>query len=156
MAAQSAQNTMGAAQAAGQANMAGAQAIGSGYVNAANAAAQNQQNTWGNLFSIGGLALGAAKLFGLSDKRTKTNIKKLESRDIRGLKPVSFDYRPEWGGSHQLGFVADDLLEIIPEAVMDGPGGMKQVAIMPIVAVLCRALQNQAAEIAVLRSKANV
>ncbi len=156
MAAQSAQNTMTAAQGAGQANMAGAQAIGSGYVNAANAAAQNQQNMWNNIFSAGGLALGAAKLFGLSDKRTKKNIKPLAYRDILDIKPVSFDYREQFGGSHQLGFVADDLLNVIPEAVLDGPGGLKQIAIIPIVAVLCKAIQNQAAEIADLRRKINV
>jgi hypothetical protein len=156
MAAQSAANTMAGAQGAGQANMAGAQAIGSGYINAANAAAQNQQNSWNNLFSIGGLALGAAKLFGLSDKRAKTNIGPMPHINIDDLQPVSFDYRPEFGGSHQLGFVADDLLNVIPEAVIDGPGGLKQVAIMPIVAALCQALQDQGKEIEDLRSKVNV
>jgi hypothetical protein len=88
-----------------------------GAANAQNAA--NSQLTQG-LFQLGGAALlaptgtfsGAAGLF--SDRRLKTNIKQVGVAD-NGLNIYSYNY--VWGGPTQLGYMADEVEKIVPEAV---------------------------------------
>ena len=90
--------------------------------NAQNAA--NSQLTQG-LFQLGGAALlaptgtfsGAAGLF--SDRRLKTNIKQVGVAD-NGLNIYSYNY--VWGGPTQLGYMADEVEKIAPQAVGEAHG----------------------------------
>ena len=90
-----------------------------GAANAQNAA--NSQLTQG-LFQLGGAALLAptgtfAGLF--SDRRLKTNIKQVGVAD-NGLNIYSYNY--VWGGPTQLGYMADEVEKIAPQAVGEAHG----------------------------------
>ena len=93
-----------------------------GQANAQNAA--NNSLTSG-LFSLGGSALmaptgtfsGIAGLF--SDRRLKTNIKQIGVAD-NGLNIYSYKY--VWGGPTQLGYMADEVEKIVPQAVGESNG----------------------------------
>ena len=93
-----------------------------GQANAQNAA--NSQLTQG-LFQLGGAALlaptgtfgGAAGLF--SDRRLKTNIKQIGVAD-NGLNIYSYNY--VWGGPTHLGYMADEVEKIAPQAVGESQG----------------------------------
>ena len=113
------------AQVAPPPTFAGAQAGYQAQLGAANAQnAANSQLTQG-LFSLGGAALlaptgtfgGASGLF--SDRRLKTNIKKIGVAD-NGLNVYSYNY--VWGGPTQLGYMADEVEKLIPEAVGESQG----------------------------------
>jgi hypothetical protein len=66
----------------------------------------------GNLFGAQGAFPGA--LSGWSDRRLKKNIKPIG--EINGLKWYEFDYI--WGGPRRIGVMAQEVLKIIPEAVV--------------------------------------
>jgi hypothetical protein len=102
-----------------------AQAQYQGQLGAANAQnAANSQLTQG-LFQLGGAALlaptgtfgGAAGLF--SDRRLKTNIKQIGVAD-NGLNIYSYNY--VWGGPTHLGYMADEVEKIAPQAVGESQG----------------------------------
>lgn len=86
-----------------------------GAANAQNAA--NSQLTQG-LFSLGGAAL-MAPTGTFSDRRLKTNIKQIGTAD-NGLNVYSYNY--VWGGPTQLGYMADEVEKLIPEAVGESHG----------------------------------
>ena len=98
--------------------MAGAQAGYNAQLAAANAQnAANSQLTQG-LFSLGGAAL-MAPTGTFSDRRLKTNIKQIGTAD-NGLNVYSYNY--VWGGPTQLGYMADEVEKLIPEAVGKSQG----------------------------------
>jgi hypothetical protein len=76
---------------------------------------------------VGGGANQAA--FGsYSDERFKENIEPLgdELSKIKNLRPVEFDYRD--GSGHQVGFIAQEVLEVYPELVSPDQDGMLMLA----------------------------
>jgi hypothetical protein len=86
------------------------QSIGSGQINA-NGASQ--------------AAFGS-----FSDARLKQNIVNLTSQlaNIMALRPVEFDYIEKEGGGHQIGFIAQEMQEVYPDAVgMRAPDQMLTV-----------------------------
>jgi hypothetical protein len=65
-----------------------------------------------------------------SDRRLKENIVGLEAQlaNICALRPVEFDYIKSEGGGHQVGFVAQEMQEVYPDAVGERqPDGMLTV-----------------------------
>jgi hypothetical protein len=66
-----------------------------------------------------------------SDKRLKKNIVDLppQLENICELKPSEFDFidYPE-GEGHQIGFIAQDMREVYPDAVSEGKNGMLQIS----------------------------
>lgn len=79
-------------------------------------------NTFGNI--LGGIST-AAGLFSLfSDRRLKTDIKEVGKAD-NGL--TIYSYRYIGGTQTHLGFLADEVEELIPEAVTVEPNGYKSV-----------------------------
>lgn len=108
------------AQVAPAPTFAGTQAQYQGQLAAANAQnAANSQLTQG-LFQLGGAALlaptgtfgGPTGLF--SDRRLKTDIKQIGVAD-NGLKIYSYKY--VWGGPTQIGYMADEVEKLVPQAV---------------------------------------
>ena len=81
---------------------------------------QGQQGLLGGMFGLGG-SLGSAAIMS-SDRRLKRNIKRIG--EMNGLPLYSFRY--VWGGRH-VGFMADEVAELRPDAVLDLPGGFKAV-----------------------------
>jgi hypothetical protein len=63
-----------------------------------------------------------------SDERLKENIVDLSPQldNIMALKPREFDYKD--GSGHQIGFIAQEMQEVYPDVVCEGPDGMLNVA----------------------------
>jgi hypothetical protein len=63
----------------------------------------------------------AATFTSSSDARLKENIKKLPSQldNICKLNPVEFDFKD--GSGHQIGFIAQEMQEVYPDSVAEGP-----------------------------------
>lgn len=83
--------------------------------------AWNMQNNNNNAMMGGifGLAGTAARFIPWSDRRLKKNIKRIGYAD-NGLPIYSFTYI--WGGPVQLGFMAQDVEKVAPEAVVEVNG----------------------------------
>jgi hypothetical protein len=64
-----------------------------------------------------------------SDERLKENIVNLPSQlnGICALRPVEFDYIESEGGGHQIGFIAQEMQAIYPDAVGERSDGMLTV-----------------------------
>ncbi|MNK85368.1 hypothetical protein D3C87_1052450 [compost metagenome] len=106
-----------------------------GAANAQNAAAQQAGSGLGGLAGAGlgyflggpmggmlGSGVGGA-LGGLfSDRRLKKNIKRIGSAGALGV----YSYEYIWGGPRQIGFMADEVAKVAPQAVKDF-GGLKVV-----------------------------
>jgi hypothetical protein len=92
-----------------------------------------------------------------SDERSKDNIEPIPGalEKIVRLCGVSFDWkmdrRPE-GSPKQLGLIAQQVREIVPEAVMDGKGGLLSIAYNAITALLIEAVKEQQKHIDELRA----
>lgn len=70
---------------------------------------------WGNLYAAGGkFYVNSDGAYHTSDIRKKTNITKARNLDIADLL-VEFDWKES--GKHSWGYIAQDLLEVLPEAV---------------------------------------
>lgn len=80
------------------------------------------QAQMGGLFSAGASLLPG--LFALSDRRAKTDIKRIGQTD--NGTPI-YQFRYKHGGPTQIGYMAQDLLETHPEAVTMGPDGFYRV-----------------------------
>ena len=94
----------------------------------------------------------AAAFGSWSDRRLKENIVDLASQldNILALRPVEFDYIESEGGGHQIGFIAQEMQEVYPDAVGDRmPDGMLTVTgWSKTEARLVKAIQEQQALIA--------
>jgi hypothetical protein len=88
-----------------------------------------------------------------SDARLKENIADLPSQldNILALRPVEFDYIESEGGGHQIGFVAQEIEQVFPEAVSEREDGMKTVVgWTKTEAILVKAIQELTARVAQL------
>lgn len=87
--------------------------------------APNSNGTLGTISGLAGLASAGASLAALSDRRTKMNIRKV-GRLSNGLG--IYDYSYKWAPQDiQRGVMADEVLQMNPEAVVTGPGGFMMV-----------------------------
>ena len=89
-------------------------------------AVANAQNSSNNAMMGGLFGLGAAGMRFLpwSDRRLKTDIKRIGKAD-NGL-PI-YSYRYVWGGPVHIGFMADEVEKVAPDAVVEMPNGFKAV-----------------------------
>ncbi len=78
------------------------------------------------LNSFGNAASGGAKLWGLSDARTKSDVRTL-GHDVRGRRWVSFRYKWEPAGTVRKGVIAQEILHSDPDAVRLGEDGIYRV-----------------------------
>jgi len=73
----------------------------------------------------GGLAqLGGAAITKFSDRRLKTNIRKLWTK-TNGLGVYAFNYL--WSAVQEIGYMADEVVKLFPEAVVPHPSGYVMV-----------------------------
>jgi len=96
---------------------------------------------------------GAAAFGSFSDRRLKENIEKLGSQlsNICALNPVEFDYKT---GGHQIGFIAQDMQEVYPDAVGENSDGLLSITgWSKTEARLVKAIQEQQALIAALTTR---
>jgi hypothetical protein len=94
-----------------------------------------------------------------SDARLKENIVDLPSQlaNIMALHPVEFDYIASEGGGHQIGFVAQEIEKVYPNAVGERADGMKTVTGWnKTEAILVKAIQELSAKVTALEAKLGV
>ena len=74
------------------------------------------------MYSLGGAALGGAALGAFSDRRLKSNIVRI------GTHPIGVGiYEYDIFGGRQIGVMAQELMEVMPEAVHQHPSGYLMV-----------------------------
>jgi hypothetical protein len=90
-----------------------------------------------------------------SDRRLKTNIKKLEPalRKITQMAPVSFDWKLSQSKKRSIGLIAQDLEQIYPELVHEGTDGYKRIEYDKLTAILISAVQELTQRIERLEKK---
>jgi hypothetical protein len=119
-----------------------------------------------SVLQVNGSVVGAGPYRQLSDSRLKTDVRELDGAlaQVLALRSVSYRFDPKsdptirFPSGKQLGFVAQELQRVLPEAVSADPNGHLSVAYDTVVPVLVRALQEQqrtidglAADVAKLR-----
>ena len=89
-----------------------------------------------------------------SDIKLKTNIKTLTNslEKVLSMRGVEFDRIDLEGNPHQIGVIAQEIEEVIPELVYEDAGGTKSVAYGKIAAVLIEAIKDQQDEINELKN----
>ena len=111
----------------------------------------NHRNTRVNmrLSSDGNLAIvGSYNKF--SDARYKTNVQTIANPldSIRRLRGVTFNWIPEFNNSaNQIGFIAQEVEQVLPELVHTDKEGFKSVAYSDAVPVLVEAVKEQQTQI---------
>ena len=93
-----------------------------------------------------------------SDKRLKTNIKDIDYglETIMKLNPKQYDWKKD--DTHDIGFIAQEVEEVIPEIVKDKKHFDKQIKTLDyekLTAVLIKAVQEQQQQINELKEKLN-
>ena len=89
-----------------------------------------------------------------SDSRLKNNIENLPSQlsNIMALRPVEFDYKN--GSGHQIGFIAQEMQEVYPDAVAEDTDGFLTITgWSKTEARLVKAIQELSAQIEELEAK---
>lgn len=99
------------------------------------------------LYINGSGFLNAAAWAYSSDKRLKENIVYIDSglNIIRQLKPARFDFIK--GEKKQVGFIAQDVREVLPDVVKEGTDGMLGMKTESLIPYLVKAMQEQQKEI---------
>ncbi len=90
-----------------------------------------------------------------SDKRLKTNIESLEYglNEINQLNPVSFKFKSASDDVTHLGFVAQDIQEIIPEVVQEQPNTMLGIRYDELIPILVNAIKELNEKVESLESR---
>jgi hypothetical protein len=90
-----------------------------------------------------------------SDQRLKTNIKTLSSSlaKILQLRGVSFNWKNNPNDDNQIGFIAQEVEPLFPEAVSKDEDGMYSMAYQNLVAPLVEAIKEQQAMIEKLKAE---
>ncbi|MGB1242513.1 MAG: tail fiber domain-containing protein [Chitinophagales bacterium] len=138
---------------------------GQTYINKARIAG-NFEPTRGGAFNLGSSktpfkAVYARKLVGqvskYSDRRLKTNISELPYglQTVMDLKPSIYHYKNDTEGKKDLGLIAQDLQQTVPE-VVDESGEFLSVDYAALVPVLIQAIQEQQAIIETQKSTIEV
>ena len=97
--------------------------------------------------------------YSASDARLKNNIQPLTSGldEVMRLQPVSFNYRESVESSdyngHNIGFIAQQVKEVIPEAVITNPDSLLGINTTTMIPVLVKAIQELKEENQILAAK---
>jgi hypothetical protein len=98
-------------------------------------------------------------LSGLSDQRVKENVVSLTDgvATVQQINPVEFDWKPVENVSerdgHDIGFIAQQLEEIVPTAVHTRSDGYKTVKYEKVVPILVQAIKEQQSMIELLSAR---
>jgi len=111
----------------------------------------NQSVGTGNAPSFAAVYAGA--FYYSSDRALKTNIVSIENDIIDNLRGVEFDWL--FSKKSDAGFIAQEVQEVLPEAVILSEQGTLSISLTPIVAHLVKKAQNQQQKINELEEKLN-
>jgi hypothetical protein len=100
---------------------------------------------------VNGSVAGVGNYNNLSDQRYKENVQQLEGAldKILQVRGVSFDWKAaafpdlQFEERRQLGFVAQELAAVLPEAVSQDGAGILSVAYSKVIPVLVEAIKEQ-------------
>ncbi|GAA4046716.1 hypothetical protein GCM10022409_35970 [Hymenobacter glaciei] len=109
----------------------------------------NSNARWGTVYCYNGTVQ-------TSDSRLKTNIENLAYglKDVLKMRPVAYNWKAQPTANHMVGFIAQEMEQIVPEAV-EAPKaagehyGMKYTELIP---VLTKAIQEQQVQIEGLKT----
>ncbi len=86
-------------------------------------------------------------ILGTSDKRMKKNIRSLDYglEEIMALRPVDFEWRDFEDRGKEMGFIAQDLQQVLPEMITEADDEEKTLLVnqMELLPVLVKAIQEQ-------------
>ena len=101
-----------------------------------------------------GYLASAAWTYG-SDERLKENVNRIDSGldIIEDLSPVTFDYIE--GEKQQAGFVAQEVRDVLPDIVTEGPDGYLGMKTSSIIPYLVKAVQDQQGQLESKQSEIN-
>lgn len=103
-----------------------------------------------------------------SDKKLKTDIRSIENstEKLMKLKPVQYKFIPQFTGDvkadsildiqsrvNKLGFLAQDIIEIYPELVVEDENGTLGIKYIELIPLLIKGFQEQQKEIETLKEK---
>ncbi|MBU9386643.1 tail fiber domain-containing protein [Burkholderia multivorans] len=108
--------------------------------------AYNAELGW---FNNGGDFWVRGNIQGFSDRRMKSNIKRIKGAmaKVRALVGVTFTRRRSKDKTRHMGFIAQDVEPIVPEVVRTDEKGMKSIAYANLTALLAEALKEVEAEV---------
>ena len=80
-----------------------------------------------------------------SDKRLKKNIRNIgpSLSKLLKMRSVIFDWKDDKDATDQFGFIAQELMEIVPEVVNENPDGFLGVDYSELIPILTQAIQEQ-------------
>jgi len=130
------------------------------YVSAGSGVSVNTRYNNGYRFYVNGTTFSTGG-WGGSDARWKRNIQPLTGalNKVLRLQGVNFEWRrdefpgQEFGEGLQLGFVAQEVERVLPEAVHTDTEGYKAIAYEKLTAVLNEAIKEQQAELGALQGR---
>ncbi|TJZ64252.1 tail fiber domain-containing protein [Chitiniphilus eburneus] len=98
--------------------------------------------------------INGARLGTPSDLRLKEDVATLANPldTVRKLRGVSYLWK-DGDGKRDLGLIAQEVEQVLPELVSDGPNGMKQMSYMSLIPLLLEAIKAQQAQIDQLASR---
>jgi hypothetical protein len=98
----------------------------------------------------------AQNFFSVSDKRFKTNISTITNAGeiLKQIRGVRFDWQKD--GTHDVGVIAQEIFESIPEAVVSTNNNMLTVAYNKIIPVLIETIKDLQRRIEVLELRNNI
>lgn len=112
---------------------------------------------------VNGGVQGTSAYSSASDRRWKRDIKTLSRltslKKVLNLRPVSFEFQHEafpekaFDQGLQIGFIAQEVEDIVPEVVRTGADGMKSVQYASLVPLLVNAIQELEAKLALYEEK---
>lgn len=114
------------------------------------------QISTGDIFINNGSIYSQTFVYGASDLRLKTNVKKLEAslEKIMKIQPVSFSYKTDGKEAKgRLGVIAQELEKIYPQLVSEQSDGMKTVGYAGLVVPLIGAVHELKKENEQLKTK---
>jgi phage minor structural protein len=118
---------------------------GGGYIGVRNSSGSGTISLWGHNGNITCVSLTQT-----STRKVKENINTLtdeEAKKVLEIEPVTFDFIDKELGTNKRGFIAEDVIEVIPEIVTtdedDEPQGINYTEIIPYLTKMIQIQQKQ-------------
>lgn len=118
---------------------------GGGYIGVRNSSGTGTISLWGHNGNVTCVSLTQT-----STRKVKENIEELtedEAKKVLDLQPVIYDFKDNELGTNKRGFIAEDVIEVIPEIVTtdedDEPQGINYTEIIPYLTKMIQIQQKQ-------------
>jgi hypothetical protein len=99
-----------------------------------------------------GAIVASGNITAFSDKRLKTDIEPIHNALDKVSRMNGVSFKRTDTGEYQIGVIAQDMQQVVPEVVQENENGMLSVAYGNLVAVLIEAVKELKAEVAALKA----